>query len=446
MSVTVASCKVDMAKVSAADIQVVQDLMHAVHSKEAPLVGTVDRILDKLEEVGLSYRAKLLPRQVGADPSNRDGYGINAEDVHVIGHDIAFLGWSWKVAWGAVCVEETPGSTAIEDFNIALAAGSALMPSVTENSIKYGSLACSHTNMFLRCIADGVPSEDEYCSEDKVLSVQKIERRDPALAEAVRTGMSWQVLSHTVRTLFPGLDDLIQTARNAPSRVARSEHEVQVMLRIQNLAATAQAAGKDPDWGNIRKAVLKSKPRCSDDVRELCAFVGSCGGGQSGAFVQDLQKCHRACSTSDRIIRGPFFLAVAELMPEEEIPLFKIALVKAQYTGPKKSVNKAHECEFIKLGDLSKCSGSWKDKVLRAEELMASARCILDAAGWEKVCTEEQTRTVFLARLDTSLVRWVIGKLDSGILDAKVGSEVVNFFFKDLRGVDSTAVAPESAT
>jgi len=380
-----------MAMISEADKKAINDMIQAVHAKEAPLVGTVDRILDKLEEVGLSYRAKLLPRQVGADPSNRDGYGINAEDVHVIGHDIAHLGWSWKVAWGAVCVEETPGSTAIENFNVALAAGSVFMPSVKDNSIKYGSLACSHANMFLRCIADGVPSEDEYCSEDKRLSVAKVERRDPALAEAVRTGMSWQVLSHKVRDLFPGLDDLIQTARNAPSRVARSEHEVQVMLRIQNLAATAQAAGQDPDWGNIRKAVLKSKPRCSDDVRELCTFVGSCGGGQSGAFVQDLYKCHRACSTSDRIVRGPFFLAVAELTPEEEIPLFKIALVKTQYTCPKKSVNRAHECDFVKVGELTKCSGAWKANVLRAEELMASARSTLEAAEWEN---SRRTRAV----------------------------------------------------
>jgi hypothetical protein len=72
---------------------------------EGSIVANVDKILVLMEKHNMAYRARLGPRVVGVDPSNRDGYGVNYEDVHALGHDIAMIGFSWQEVIHAVCVE-----------------------------------------------------------------------------------------------------------------------------------------------------------------------------------------------------------------------------------------------------------------------------------------------------------------------------------------------------
>ena len=97
------------ASISADKSQIIVDLVKAAHAEDAPLVGSVDTIIKHLEDAGYCYRATLLPRQIGVDPSNRDGYGVNAEDAHALGHDIACMAFSWKEVDKAICIEEQPG-------------------------------------------------------------------------------------------------------------------------------------------------------------------------------------------------------------------------------------------------------------------------------------------------------------------------------------------------
>ena len=54
----------------------------------------------------MAWKQRIRPCQVGVDPSNRDGVGVNVEDVHGLGADILFWGWSWSQVASAVCVEE----------------------------------------------------------------------------------------------------------------------------------------------------------------------------------------------------------------------------------------------------------------------------------------------------------------------------------------------------
>ena len=178
-----------------------------------------------LEKQEWAWCCRLRPRQVGVDPSNRDGYGVNYEDVHGLGRDIANIGWSWEETSKAVCIEEAPTSLMIQEFNMALAQTDRLAP-VQPDSIRFGSVACSHTNMFLRCMAAGVPSDDDVLADDGRLSLSKLKHRDAAFADAVDNGLHWLVLSRRLRATFPDLPSLIQSARNATGQVSRREHEV----------------------------------------------------------------------------------------------------------------------------------------------------------------------------------------------------------------------------
>ena len=303
------------------------------------LVGIVAESLKLLQGMGWAWHARIAPREVGVDPENRDGYGVNGADVHALGHDIAHLGWDWAEVKGAVCVEEAPASGHIRSFNEALATKSPDLAPVEPETLRYGSVASSHTNMFLRAVAAGVASEDPYCSRDGRLSLDKLRERDGEFAKAVEFGLTWLVLSHKVRHRFPKLLGLVQGARNAPAQIARREHEVQVMMRMQGLASGQQRSSGSVDWEAIRAAVLRSRPPCGNYIVELQAFVATCGGGASGQFLQDLFHFHQACVNSERrVVKGWYFAALANIEMEGEIPFLKLALVKTQYSSPEEKL------------------------------------------------------------------------------------------------------------
>ena len=257
------------------------------------LVSGVDKVLTELEGMGYAWTVRIRPGQVGPHPTNRDGVGVNAEDVHSLGADILGMGWSWQQVTGAVCIEESPGSTEIKDFNAKLSSGLDTLPSNELDHVRFGSLACSHTNMFLRCVAAGAVSTNVALSEAGHLSLEKIARRDPDFARAIRDGLEWKVLSSKVSTEFPDLLGLVQRARNAPNAAARAEHEVQVMLRMHGMAAAQQASSGRIDWDATRRIVAHGKPPCANYLNEISVFIAVCGGGVDGAFLRDLADFHR---------------------------------------------------------------------------------------------------------------------------------------------------------
>lgn len=143
------------------------------------------------------------------DPCNRSGVGGNAQEVLLLASDIAFTGWSWAATSHAICCEVPPGDVEVENFNRKLCQGVGLPP-VEPHSILFGSLSCGHTNMGLRAIAAGVPSECPLLSDGGRLSMTKLAVRDTEYASAVQLGLKWKVLRYSVRSRFPKALDIIQ--------------------------------------------------------------------------------------------------------------------------------------------------------------------------------------------------------------------------------------------
>ena len=150
-------------------------------------------------------------RQVGWDPANRHGEGGNAAAVFDLMGKIGFAGWSWEECSQALCVEAGPGNKAIEEFNRRVCGGTDLAP-VEVDTIIFGSLACGHTNMGLRAIAAGMPSDHPLMSVDGRFSVEALRKHDQKFADAVSGGLRWKVLSHKVRAEFPEALNIIQAA------------------------------------------------------------------------------------------------------------------------------------------------------------------------------------------------------------------------------------------
>ena len=74
----------------------IESLIAAAQSPGGKIVSCVDSILELLLAENLAYRMLLPPATVGIHPANRDGYGVSATEVRVLGAEIVVMGWSWE--------------------------------------------------------------------------------------------------------------------------------------------------------------------------------------------------------------------------------------------------------------------------------------------------------------------------------------------------------------
>ena len=263
------------------------------------IAATIDEVLKKLEEDGLAYRLSIPPKLVGVHPCNRDGYGISATEVHSLGSDIVGMGWSWKACAQAVCIEDDPQSTIATHTADMVSASNGGLGRADQLQVKFGSLACGHTNRFLCAVLDAVPCELENLSVDGRMSFSKIVGKDPGLQDALKSGLNWLVLKATVGVLYPTLPDLVQRAMQATGLAQRDEIEVQLLQRIQGAAKTMLARDKTVDWPTIASTVGKGRPE-SVDVEALIRYVQKWGGLPHGAFIADLNAFHKVYVPSGR--------------------------------------------------------------------------------------------------------------------------------------------------
>jgi hypothetical protein len=384
-------------------------LLQSVESEKEGLVAVVDRLEKLLEEKDLLYKLTIAPRSVGVDPSNRDGEGINPLNVLSLAGEIADVGFSYTEIGGKpICCEVPPGDTSVEEFNIKLSTDSG-MADVPKDSIHYGSLSCSHTNYVLRCVAAGVPCEDELLSEGGHMSVGKIGRRDKKFADAVATGLNWKVIRWQVRFQYPAAIQLIQQARNVAGTMTRLETEMQGLLRLHSAASLYQLQNLDIPWTLIKKRVLRSRPPFAASINELAHFVMARSGGTAGLFLKHLASFVRNHVKSDRTsLPAPVYAAVANMQHQ----YVSLAVWQTAWMVPGEQVQQG-SCRgitAIEINQLAKAVDAETVNLLRgAEELMSCARGDLVAAGISEEPDSTKLSKTF-ARLDVSVARLLLGK------------------------------------
>ena len=394
-------------------------------------VAAADKLERLLREKNLLYEATLAPRFVGFDPCNRDGQGGNPLNVLALISEIAMVGWSEPEVQKATCAETVPGDDGVERFNVKLSTGSGMAP-VDQGSIRYGTLACGHTNFGLRCIAAGVPSSCPYLSEEGRMSLGKLERRDPAFASAVASGLRWKVVKWEVRYLYPQVLHFLQAARNAVSTMYRTENEMQGLLRIHAYAGAAQKMQIDIPWPTIKATILRSKPAWADSFDAMIAFVASRSGGVDGRFLLYLAAFHRNHVDSTRnSVPGSLYRALADF-PFHYVAL---AIFQAAWRCPPDFVT-AGRCTWISASEVNGLAKSAdvlvKAKLQEADRFLALCRTGLPEGGvsdeWDttKLCKA-------FARLDICMARFVLEKQETSKAKFATPHAVCNQFLQDLR-------------
>ena len=186
------------------------------------LVQATAKLMAVLERHQLSRLVRLKPDEVGVHPQNRDGFGVCPRDVHSLLSSIASVGFDHTQA-NPICTEIGHGQDILQ-FNEGLVASSAgLLPPVNPTKLRFASLSCSHTNAALRCALHEVVSEEELISLNGRVSMSKIQSIDKALFDACNAGLEWTAIHRDVMDFSSQIAQLIQSACNVSSHIAKGE-------------------------------------------------------------------------------------------------------------------------------------------------------------------------------------------------------------------------------
>ena len=390
-----------------------RELIDSIHGHaDSRLVSVVDAVLEELERNALAWRVQLPPRLVGIHPKNRGGWGVAGGDVHKLGSKIVAMGWSPQATAHAVCVEDPDGTAAA--FTGRLVAESDGLLAANSKDVKFGSLACTHTNQFLVCAAAGVKTDFENIAVNGKMSLHKC-GQDEKLREAMTNGLTWLVISSKAVRDFPSLPDLVQAARNATGAVHSREDSIQLLQKAQSMASTTLKRTGSVDWADVSHSVIRMAHCTADELSPIIAFVQKYGGGNTTAFVDDLGKFFKAFVKPGRTITGTTWQALADVKvgANELCPLMMYAVLKAQ--GMSKKVD-GGICKDFTPAEILGMSTSKKTSMMQGERVLAECRSVARSGG----ATDDLCNKAF-GRLDVLVARIVIGKnKDSINLDEAV--------------------------
>ena len=356
----------------------------------AKIVSTLDMILNALIEDGLARHQQLPPKCVGIHPSNRYGFGVSAAQVHHLGAQIVRMGWSWSACALAVCIADgaTRRSAA---FTAKMQRGSGKFGKSVENEIRYGSLACGHTNQLLVAALDRAVSGEE--------------------------------------DLHPSLPDLVQRARQAIGQVQSEESILQLCMNIQTLAASMQEDNKVANFDLIAAQVRQSRPKRPEDIHKLCSFAQLYSGGKDGQYLKDLTEFASLCVPSNRTILADMLQKFVDLKLEssELCPEFVAAVIKCNLDCPPNNVF-AGICRFVKDGNIQRLQSAKKADMMESNQHLKDFKAFVKRVGVDRQTYTAQTGLAdcVVARLvlelpcsadyDNLTVRQALNKIASNLL------------------------------
>jgi hypothetical protein len=350
-------------------------------AEDVHLLQSTKQILNLLQEHGIAYQLQIKSRHVGTHPCNRDGYGINAHDVHDLVENIFAIGWDSQEV-KAVCCELESNDTATKTWNVELASNSGgLLAPVVPDALKFVSLWGGHTNQGLRAIEAGIPHSNPDMTDGGKLSVEKIKLQDPLYADAICNGVKWLVIPAFVMEEFPNLAEIVQSAGNSAGQVAKSEHELQMLRKLYNaFMAESRRSGK-VCFQDIKQRVLRSKPPCAGSVPFMYTFVLKCAGGNDPTFLRESELFIKANSPSTRVVSPELYDALAQdFKGPDQAVRFRHAVLKLAYTTQHNVVN--NESRWVAASDAKRLgSKEVLPKVLIADGLINEMRKLASMHG-----------------------------------------------------------------
>ncbi|CAE7217968.1 unnamed protein product [Symbiodinium sp. CCMP2592] len=361
------------------------------------LVRIVENCLNYLKSKHLLTSMQLEASLVGIHPCNRDGYGVNPQDVRDLVDSIVDGGYvptrvhavgvevegDWVRQWNKKLFESAHG----------------LLGSLEPEAIKITSICGSHTNCALRLFQQGASHGNEVVSVGGKLSMELLRARDASFHEAADQGLTWDVISSSVAEEFPELISLI--SRSGNTSLQRGEHELQVLRRIHSTYYRLQTqTGQAPAFASLKKLILASKPSCHASVPHMFTFCLKASGGADASFLQETESFVRAYCPSSRQLGPVLWEAFGQDCrghQSDPVAAFRHALMKQAYLR-----------QNVTIADVKKMtSKELFPKVKEADNMILTVRGIL-RDGARDFMTDSRVVQA-LATMDMTIASHVLG-------------------------------------
>ena len=222
----------------------------------------------------------------------------------------------------------------------------------------------------------------------------------------------------------------------------------QMLSKIEN-AVIEHTQGKTTNWEKVKKTVIRTYPKCHDDVPDMVAWYEKFGGGTSRAFVPWMIALFDKFVDPDRMVSGGFFKALSSLKftAEGTMPTHLVNATLVVHAAAKEQVSDKH-AKFVKNNEVDSIGvkGTNYEEGLQGNQCIVRANQLAKASG----LPEHELCEAKFALFDR-VVR-LIFKYDPNKECKEVNPKFVTFeaiaaeFISDLMKLSPTFEAPESAT
>ena len=315
------------------------------------------------------------PGRVYVCPNNRDGSAPNVMSIHkgILG-SIKHKGFDRRRPQAGICVmyTSTEGKRRLLEHNHRFTKGNPLLPQMFEDSGPlYGSLSCSHFNLALRCIKEGVQGPQGDLS--KLLSDSKY------LEDFVHGGHTWWVLQEEVPK---DRQCDISTWKNQDQNENQQAHEVELLQTIRSVAegcVKSSRSLKSLPLGDLSARAAKRNPtrQSAAAMMGYVKYYDSFVKDEQPHLVAELSDYHSAV-VDPKEVTMPVAFFNALTTPEANLylktPFLRHYLVLTQYTTDKvRESETSNVAQFLEVRALENLAKK-PDQVAPLEKLIADLR------------------------------------------------------------------------
>lgn len=346
---------------------------------------------------------------VGFHPDNRDGQppsGLRCESLCAEVLHVGFDADEANASGVVVCA--LPGaSNKIEEFNIRVRLGDEKLANVKPGTISYGSLSHSHLHVILQNIsASVVANVPGITGLDGRLSLDMLKERDSAFAEAVESGLKWEVLEAAMEQEEPDACIVIQAALNCRNSIALVNHEMQCLASMSRMISSTLDRGEVASFSHVREALQKSMPELvkDDHILDAFRFVVDMGSDKE-AYLMDLLRFHEKFVDAKLRKLNMKFFQLLNTLPGD-VPWVKIALAKLAY---RKDPNEYGYCDGLSSAIIKEAlsEAEFRDIIVQLQKDLAWFRKHCKSATMAAIPATQVTK--FFGNLDTDLVAMAFG-------------------------------------
>ena len=325
-------------------------------------------------------RWRLMPKEIGTHPANRDGAAMTAFAAQLRGARILESGFSSQAIGKVWCVEDPPRSRHIEKHTLNVTSSDSAFGSYEAGTVRVGPLNWTHSNQFVAMVMDRTPCDyaalplrDGKLDSDTILQDPK----NKILKEYIDSGMVCTVFPYWIEESYPLIPRIFQSAANQEQQVQEGESWQQVLKKIANRASEMPNSRAD----DIARAVLRSQPPHAEDVPGMIDQHLKWGGGKNGFWVNDLLRFCQVSKVSGVGCRvsGRAFAALANLKFEatEVIPARAVCAILKRMASSDRSCDGVSS--IYKVADINSITSkqSRKKLFLKAHGLMEEASALL---------------------------------------------------------------------